>query len=110
MRTCDPAVIHEQIADFDNIIDSSLQHILGNPVCNKNRMAMHVPLSMGGRGIPIATFSAELAFVASVGASWHLEPNVLPRLGFSAAKAKLISLGVYVPELNLKLFLHFYHI
>jgi hypothetical protein len=99
MRTCDPAVTHEQIAYFDNIIDSSLQHILGSPVCNKDRLAMHIPLSMGGRGIPIAALSAESAFVASVGASWHLQPNVLPRFGFSTAKAKLISLGVSVPEL-----------
>jgi hypothetical protein len=57
------------------------------------------PLSMGGLGIDIASLSAESAFVSSVGATFNLQRNMLPRAGFSTARAKLIDNGVPVPLL-----------
>ncbi len=65
LRTCVPAVIIDQIVAFD----ISLQHILGTPVYGKDRLALHLPLSMGGIGIPIVSVVADSAFVSSVGAS-----------------------------------------
>jgi hypothetical protein len=49
---------------------------------------------MGGLGIPIASLSAESAFVSSVGATFNLQPNLIPRSGFTTARSK--SLGISV--------------
>jgi hypothetical protein len=58
---------------------------------------MHIPLSMGGIGIPIAATSNEAAFVSSIGSSWLLQPDIDPRAGFHEARLKLISNGAAVP-------------
>jgi hypothetical protein len=34
---------------------------------------------MGGLGIPIAIMSSETAFISSVGSSWRIQPNIIPR-------------------------------
>jgi hypothetical protein len=67
---------------------------------------------MGGLGIAIASLSAESAFVSYlVRATFNLQPNMLPRAGFSTARAKLIGNGVPVLLLLINeqptVFLHF---
>jgi hypothetical protein len=83
-------MIHKQMNDFDRIIDSSLQHILGVPVFNNDRLTMHIPLSIGGLGIAVASLSTESSFVSSVGATFNLQPYLSPRAGFIIARSKLI--------------------
>jgi hypothetical protein len=98
LSACDPAIIHDQIKEFDNIIDSSLQHIIGIPVYHNDRLTMHVPLSRGGLGIAIATFLAEcICFISR--SYFNLQANMLPRASFSTARAKIIDNGVPVPLL-----------
>ena len=98
-RTCNPDDIKEQITEFDSAVDRTIHHILGNPVYGEDRLTMHLPLSMGGLGIPIAAISSDSSFVASVGASWALQPNINPRHGYAETKLRLISSGVAVPLL-----------
>jgi hypothetical protein len=98
-RTCNPYYIKEQIKDFDMAIDRSIQHILGTPIFGLDRLTAHLPMSMGGLGIPIASLSNEASFVASVGSSWLLQPNNIPRSGFHEARLKLISNGAVIPSL-----------
>lgn len=78
-RTCSPDVISSAIDKFDQVVDDSLQHIFGVPIGEDYRKVVHLPLSMGGIGIPIARLSSNAAFVSSVGASWHLQPSLIPR-------------------------------
>ena len=85
LRTCVPSVIVDEINLFDQVIDATLQHILGTPVYDKHRLNMHLPLSLGDIGIPIVSISADAAFVSSIGSSWSLQPNVFPRSGFEDA-------------------------
>jgi hypothetical protein len=101
-RTCVPSIIKDELTEFDLAIDRSLQHILGTPVFGADRETVHLPLSMGGLGIPIASISSEAAFVASVGASWGLQPNTEIRNGFNEARLKLINSGSAVPVLPAK--------
>jgi hypothetical protein len=82
MRTCSPEAIRASIIIFDERIDDALQHIFGVPVRGRERLTIHLPLSLGGVGIPIASLSVDHAFCSSVGASWHLQPNFYPRHGF----------------------------
>jgi hypothetical protein len=102
LRTCVPAVIIDEIVAFDELIDFSLQHILGTPAYGKDRLALHLPLSLGGIGIPIVSVVADSAFVSSVGASWSLQPNLHPREGFSTTCDMLSKFGVDVPVLSQK--------
>ena len=97
-----PAVIVDEIVAFDELIDTSLQNILGTPAYGKERLAVHLPLSMGGLGIPILAITADSAFVWSVGASWALQPNIHPRNGFHATCDMLSKHGVDVPVLAQK--------
>jgi hypothetical protein len=103
LRTCVPSVIVDEINLFDHAIDSTLQHILGTPVYDKHRLTMHLPLSLGGIGIPIVSISADAAFVSSIGASWSLQPNILPRSGFEDACRILENHGSPVPRLPAKI-------
>ena len=89
--------------DFDQAIDRALHHILGTPIFGQDRLTVHLPLSMGGLGIPIASVSSDAAFVASVGASWDLQPNLEPRSGFHESRLKLIGRGSSVPVLPAKI-------
>lgn len=101
-RTCAPAIIKDELIEFDMAIDRSLHHILGTPIFGADRRTVHLPLSMGGLGIPIASISSEAAFVASVGASWDLQPNTEIRGGFNEARLNLINNGTLVPDLSTK--------
>jgi hypothetical protein len=87
------------ISNFDLIIDDAIQHILGMPVVTINRDIMHLPLSLGGLGIPIASRSKDAAFVSSVGSSWPLQPNSVPRQGYNEATIYLRAQGVSVQHL-----------
>lgn len=99
LRTCRPDVIASELLIMDRVIDDSLQHILGSPIFNDKRKIMHLPLSFGGLGIPIASKSKEAAFVASIGSSWHLHPGIIERTGYQEAVSFLKSKGAIVPEL-----------
>jgi hypothetical protein len=66
LRTCNPDFIRSHLITFDSHVDRTLQHILGTPVRENDRLLMHLPLSLGGLGIPISALSAESAFVASI--------------------------------------------
>ncbi len=79
LRNCVPEVIKDQILLFDIAIDQSLQHILGVPIHDQDRLKIHLPLSMGGLGIAKASLVANAAFVSSVASSWMLQPNSSPR-------------------------------
>jgi hypothetical protein len=103
MRTCDPRVIANEISCFDRAIDDALQHILGSPVFGDGRLIMHLPLSLGGLGIPIASFSCNAAFVSSIGSSWDLQNVYSPRLGYAEAVLQLAINGSDVPQLNFNL-------
>jgi hypothetical protein len=61
---------------------------------------MHLPLSLGGLGIPIASISSNAAFVASVGSSWHLQQVLSPRIGFIESVVQLSNSGIPVPILS----------
>ena len=102
-RTCEPIYIAESIKQFDNAIDENLQHIFGVPLNGLERLTVHLPLSFGGLGIPIASLAAESAFVSSVGASWHLQPVNRPRNGFTINCEKLTNEGAILPQLNNKI-------
>jgi Reverse transcriptase (RNA-dependent DNA polymerase) len=101
-RSCIPDMIQEELADFDRSIDRGLQHILGTPIFGQNRLTCHLPLSMGGLGIPIASISSDAAFVASVGASWTLQPSSEVRHGFQDARLRLLGKNASVPDLPTK--------
>ncbi len=101
-RTCDPNAIKGAIQYFDEKIDEALQHIVGIPVTGRDRATMHLPLSFGGLGIPIAGLSSEAAFVSSVGSSWHLQPGPVARKAFFPARLNLITSGSDIPELAVK--------
>jgi hypothetical protein len=103
MLTCDPKYILEPISNYDNAVDESLQHNLGTPVFGQDRLLMHLPLSMGGLGIPIACLSSETAFLSSIGSSWNLRPNNLPRKGFIEIRNRLIADGFDIPMLQPKI-------
>lgn len=100
VRTCVPEFIQEELAGFDRVIDDSLQHILGVPVTAEYRNIIHLPLSMGGLGIPKVGIGADAAFVASVGYSWGLQKSGLIRFGYRDAVLRLTSRGAEVPEIN----------
>ena len=102
LRTCVPSVIKGELEDFDRAIDRALQHILGVPVYGQDRLTVHLPLSMGGLGIPIASISSDAAFVASIGSSWNLQPNLEPRIGFNEARLRLVGNGSKIPVLSTK--------
>lgn len=99
MRSCRPDFINDQIICLDRVIDEALQHILGVPVYKESRSIIHLPLSLGGLGIPIASATKEAAFVSSVGASWHLQPIETPRMGYTEAVFNLAAKGTEVPPL-----------
>ena len=69
LRNCNPAVISQQINDFDFAVDESLDRIIGKPLTGTNRVIASLPLSMGGLGILVASNVADSAFVSSVGSS-----------------------------------------
>jgi hypothetical protein len=102
LRTCVPSIIEGELVEFDLAIDRALQHILGVPIYGQDRLTAHLPLSMGGLGIPIASMSSDAAFVASVGGSWGLQPNLEARTGFNEARLRLIGNGSPVPVLPAK--------
>jgi hypothetical protein len=99
LRNCVPEVIKDQILLFDNAIDQSLQHILGVPIHDQDRLKIHLPLSMGGLGIAKASLVANAAFVSSVASSWMLQPNSSPRKGFQEACNIITSSGMTTPTL-----------
>jgi hypothetical protein len=98
-RTCDPAIIMDNLHMFDSHVDRTLQHILGSPVREDDRLLMHLPLSMGGLGIPIASISADAAFVASIGSTWSLQQSILPRSGYTSSVLNLSLVGINIPNL-----------
>ena len=98
-RTCVPEDVAEAISLFDNAVDEHLSRIVGVPVVGLDRLTFHLPLSFGGVGIPIAHLSAEAAFVSSVGSTWHMQPNLMVRRGFSTARNNLSSGGTVLPQL-----------
>jgi hypothetical protein len=102
MRTCNPEAIRAAIIMFDEGIDDSLQHIFGVPVRGLDRLTIHLPLSLGGIGIPIAALSVDHAFLSSVGATWHLQPNLSPRHGFLDACNREAANGTIIPQLSNK--------
>jgi hypothetical protein len=99
-RTCNPAIIIDHLSTFDKYVNQTLQHILGAPVREDDRLLMHLPLSLGGLGIPIASISSNAAFVASVGSSWHLQQVPSPRIGFIESVVQLSNSGITVPILS----------
>jgi Reverse transcriptase (RNA-dependent DNA polymerase) len=102
LRTCRPDFLIDDILKFDRVIDDALQHILGVPITGDKRITMHLPLSFGGLGIPIASITKEAAFVSSVGSSWKLQPVEKPRHGFNEAIGILQNQSSVVPILPSK--------
>jgi hypothetical protein len=45
LRTCNPDFIRSHLLTFDSHVDRTLQHILGTPVREDDRLLMHLPLS-----------------------------------------------------------------
>jgi Reverse transcriptase (RNA-dependent DNA polymerase) len=99
LRTCVPDYIENELKGFDRVVDDALQHIIGSPLGNEDRVLAHLPLSMGGLGVPSAFFNADAAFVASVGSSWFLQKSTTLRFGFNEAILRLTSKGAEVPVL-----------
>jgi hypothetical protein len=99
LRNSNPSLIAQDILAFDKLVDDSLKHIIGQPLTWEERTLAHLPLSMGGLGIPIAAWIAPAAFVSSIGSSWSLQNVSTPRSGFDFFKNYLTSLGVSVPVL-----------
>jgi len=60
------------------LVDETLKHIIGQPLTWEERTLAHLPLSMGGLGIPIAAWIAPAAFVSSIGSSWSLQKVSTP--------------------------------
>ncbi len=98
LRTCPSHAIQGQIEAFDNLVDDSLQHIIGHPIFHQDRTLAHLPLSQGGLGISRALLLADPAFIASVGASWVFQPATVPRNGYAEATERLHDI-IDIPEL-----------
>ncbi len=82
LRNSNPSLISQNILEFDKLVDETLKHIIGQPPTCEERTLAHLPLSMGGLGIPIAAWIAPAAFVFSIGSSWSLQKVSTPRSGF----------------------------
>lgn len=102
LRNSNPSLISQNIIEFDKLVDETLKHIIGQPLTCEERTLAHLPLSMGGLGIPIAAWIAPAAFVSSIGSSWSLQKVSTPRSGFDYFRNYLSSLGVSVPVLPAK--------
>ena len=102
LRNSNPSLISQNIIEFDKLVDETLKHIIGQPLTWEERTLAHLPLSMGGLGIPIAAWIAPAAFVSSIGSSWSLQKVSTPRSGFDYFRNYLASLGVSVPVLTSK--------
>ena len=102
LRNSNPSLISQNILEFDKLVDETLKHIIGQPLTWEERTLAHLPLSMGGLGIPIAAWIAPAAFVSSIGSSWSLQKVSTPRSGFDYFRNYLASLGVSVPVLPSK--------
>ncbi len=100
LRTCRPEFIADQLQLYDRIIDDELLHIFGVAVKGVHRKIAHLPLSLGGLGIPVVAISSDAAFVSSVGSSWSLQPNLAPRPGYLQAVTRLLLSNANVPELQ----------
>ena len=99
LRTCRPDFISDEVDILDSLINDALQHIIGIPLSVEKRDFAHLPLSLAGLGITKASLVKEAAFVASVGASWPLQPVTTPRQGYNEAVMFLRSYGILVPSI-----------
>jgi hypothetical protein len=67
LRTCSPTHIQRAIKAFDKCIDESIVRLVGGPGIPQQAMDQaHLPIALGGLGIPTAASRAASAFIASV--------------------------------------------
>ena len=83
--TVDPASISDEIKKLDSVVDNALNHIVGVPLDYRARQLAHLPLSLGGLGIPIPSKVANIAFVSSYASSWFLQSNLTPCAAYQSA-------------------------